>query len=341
MMSTEQIQKLFTTQQNPYTKQVFKQDELPTCTFDETQTKLTLVFPFPKGQTDAFQTFQRNILKCLKIDQQIPSVKIIYSLEETNTGDEAEATVFENSPLQERETLRSLQQKTHPAIIGIVSGKGGVGKSQTTVNLAKALAKKGEKVAIIDADIYGASIQKILNNDEKATSQSATLLPILCDDIEIVSSHMFTPSDEPIIWRGPMLGKLLAHFFNDVLWRSETTYFLIDLPPGTGDIPLDLQQLAPTLEVILVTTPNEDATYVAAKSGLMAQNLNQHIIGVVENMAYFTGDDGVRYFIFGKNGGAQIAQQLHVPLLVQIPIISQDNPINSQPYFEQLAALLG
>lgn len=338
MMSTEQIQTLFTKQQNPYTKQLFKQDELPTCTFDETMTKLTLTFPFPQGKTEAFQTFQRNVLKCLKIDHQIPSVKIIYSLEQPETALSSDDEV---PTLKERESLRTIQQHKKPTLIGIVSGKGGVGKSQTTIGLARALTKKGEKVAIIDADIYGASIQKILNNDEKATSQSETLLPLLIDDIEVISSHMFTPNNEPIIWRGPMLGKLLTHFFHDVLWRSDNTYYLIDLPPGTGDIPLDLQQLAPHLEILLITTPNENASYVASKSGMMAQNLDQHIIGVIENMAYFTGDDGVRYFIFGKNGGAKIASQLNVPLLAQIPIISYDQQEKAEIYFEQLAALLG
>lgn len=336
-MTTEQIQQLFCTQQNPYTKQRFKDDELPQCTFDETGTKLTLFFPFPQGQTEHFQTFQRNVLKCLKIDHQIPSVKIIYQEAQQEAIDPAPEVAH---ALLERDTLRNIQNQKQPHFIGIVSGKGGVGKSQTTVGLAKALQKQGEKVAIIDADIYGASIQKILNNDEKATTQSEQVFPVNINGIEVISSQMFTPNNEPIIWRGPMLGKLLTHFFHDVLWDSDNTYYLIDLPPGTGDIPLDLQQLAPNLEIIIVTTPDQDATFVAAKSGFMAQNLNQHIIGVIENMAYFTGNDGVRYFIFGKNGGAQIATQLNVPLLAQIPIISKDQPIDSAQYFDQLIASL-
>lgn len=340
MMTTEQIQQLFTTYQNPYTKQTFKQDELPVCTFDETHTKLVLTFPFPQGKSDIFQTFQREVLKCLKIDHQIPSVKLIYSQASTQT-DEQTAEQEVQTPLAPKETLRTIQAKSTPRFIGVVSGKGGVGKSQTTVRLAQALMRRGEKVAIIDADIYGASVQKILNNSEKATTQSETVNPVDIDGIEVVSSHMFIPDNEPIIWRGPMLGKLLTHFFQDVLWSSDNTYYLIDLPPGTGDIPLDLQPLAPNLEIILVTTPDHDATFVAAKSGMMAQNLNQHIIGIVENMAYFTADDGKKYYIFGKNGGATIATMLNVPLLAQIPIISQDQPLAIEPYFDQLADLIG
>lgn len=332
-MSAEQIQQLFLKHENPYTKQLFKIDELPTCTFDETMEKLTLVFPFPKGQSDIFQTFQRNVLKCLKIDHRIPSVKILYA--EVRIDEEAET----DSPgLNPKDTLSRIQQLASPHFIGIVSGKGGVGKSQTTVNLAKALQKQGEKVAIIDADIYGASIQKILNNNDKATATDQTVFPVTIDGIEVISSHMFTPNNEPIVWRGPMLGKLLAHFFNDVLWSSDNTYYLIDLPPGTGDIPLDLQHLVPHLEIIVITTPNNDATFIAAKSGFMAQNLNQHIIGIIENMAYFIGDDGTRYYIFGKGGGAQIAMQLNVPLLAQIPIINQDKPIDTSHYFDHIIA---
>lgn len=336
-MTVEQIQQLFLTQQNPYTKQLFKIDELPACTFDETRSKLTLLFPFPKGQTDIFQTFQREVLRCLKLDHQIPSVKIVYS--DVQTPKKVHEDV-QNEPLKVRETLKTLQQKAKPHFIGIISGKGGVGKSQTTIGLARALKRSGQKVAIIDADIYGASIQKILNNSEKINGQSDTILPIMIDDIEVVSSHMFIPDNEPIIWRGPMLGKLLTHFFNDVQWRSENNYYLIDLPPGTGDIPLDLQHLIPDLEVILVTTPDEDATFVASKSGVMAQNLNQHIIGVIENMAYFTGDDQKRYYLFGKNGGTKIAMQLGVPLLAQIPLFSKEKEVDSGTYFDQIIASL-
>lgn len=332
-MTIEQIQAFFLNQQNPYTKCTFKNDELPICTFEDEQTRLTLHFPFPKGQTETFQTFQRSVLKCLKIDHGIPSVKLIYQ-------EEVKHVANVETPLQARDSLANIQKQGKPTLIGIVSGKGGVGKSQTAIGLAQALKRKGEKVAIIDADIYGASIQKILNNSQKADPQSEIVLPLVIDDMEVISSHMFTPNDEPIIWRGPMLGKLLAHFFNDVMWSSDNTFFLIDLPPGTGDIPLDLQQLAPELEIIVVTTPDADATSVAAKSGVMAQNMNQHIIGVIENMAYFTGLDGVRYHIFGKNGGTHIARLLNVPLLAQIPITSQESPLDMSTYFDQIIATL-
>lgn len=339
-MTVEQLNTLLCSLKHPYTKCNFKEDELPICIFDETKTKLTLSFSFPKGQTEAFDTFQRTLLKALKIDQKIPSVKLIYAEAEATTPIEAEVQTESSAPLGEFSTIKQLITAKKVHVIGIISGKGGVGKSQTTIHLAKALQRRGEKVALIDADIYGASLQKILNNTEKALNQSQSVRPLVIEDIEIVSSQMFSDGDNPIIWRGPMLGKLLRHFFEDILWSSETTYILIDLPPGTGDIPLDLQHLAPQLDVILVTTPHPNAAFVASKSGVMAQNMNQHVIGVIENMSYFIGNDGEKYALFGKGGGVQIAQALNTTLLAQIPLSSADAPIDLGPYFDQLVMSL-
>lgn len=328
MITTEQLHTIFSTLKHPYSKCTFTGDDLPVCHFDQENQKLTITFNFPQGQTEQFQAFSRQLLKILKIDFEIPSVKFVYATDETP------------HPAHDANTTASPKNESKAQFIGIVSGKGGVGKSQTTLGLAQALKRRGEKVAIIDADVYGASIQKILGNNDKALQQTNSVKPLIIDDMEIVSSPMFSETNAPIIWRGPMLGKLLNHFINDIEWSEDNTFYLIDLPPGTGDIPLDLQQLVPNLEVIVVTTPDDNAAFVAAKSGIMARNMQQHVIGVIENMSYFIGNDGVRYHIFGKGGGVQIAKVLNVPLLAQIPISSQEAPLAMEPYFDQIIATL-
>jgi ATP-binding protein involved in chromosome partitioning len=207
--------------------------------------------------------------------------------------------------------------KTRPLLIS--SGKGGVGKSSVTTNLAVALAAAGHTVGIVDADIYGFSIPRMLGADRDPVIIDEMLLPPENYGVRCISIGYFVPDGEAVIWRGPMLHKALEQFLTDVFW-DEPDYLLIDMPPGTGDIALSLSQYLPKAEVLVVTTPQEAAQKVARLSAAMAKKVNLPVRGVIENMSWFTGDDGKRYELFGSGGGAELAKELGVPLLAQIPL---------------------
>jgi ATP-binding protein involved in chromosome partitioning len=210
--------------------------------------------------------------------------------------------------------------KTKPLLIS--SGKGGVGKSSVTTNLAVALAAKGYKVGIVDADIYGFSIPRMLGADRDPVVIDNMLLPPEAHGVRCISIGYFVPDGEAVIWRGPMLHKALEQFLTDVFW-DEPDYLLIDMPPGTGDIALSLSQYLPKAEVIVVTTPQPAAQKVARLSAAMAKKVNLPVRGVIENMSWFTGDDGKRYELFGSGGGRELADELDVPLLAQIPLVPE------------------
>ena len=210
--------------------------------------------------------------------------------------------------------------KTRPLLIS--SGKGGVGKSSVTTNLAVALAARGHTVGIVDADIYGFSIPRMLGAEREPVVIDGMLVPPENYGVRCISIGYFVPEGEAVIWRGPMLHKALEQFLTDVFW-DEPDYLLIDMPPGTGDIALSLSQYLPRGEVFVVTTPQEAAQKVARLSAAMAKKVNLTVRGVIENMSWFTGDDGKRYELFGSGGGAELAAELDVPLLAQIPLVTQ------------------
>ena len=209
--------------------------------------------------------------------------------------------------------------KTKPLLIS--SGKGGVGKSSVTTNLAVALAAKGHKVGIVDADIYGFSIPRMLGADRDPVVIDNMLLPPEAHGVRCISIGYFVPDGEAVIWRGPMLHKALEQFLTDVYW-DEPDFLLVDMPPGTGDIALSLSQYLPRAEVLVVTTPQEAAQKVARLSAAMAAKVNLPVRGIIENMSWFTGDDGKRYELFGSGGGQMLADELNVPLLAQIPLMT-------------------
>jgi ATP-binding protein involved in chromosome partitioning len=205
-------------------------------------------------------------------------------------------------------------------VIGIASGKGGVGKSSVTANLGVALAARGHRVGIIDADVWGYSIPKMLGVDRQPVVLDEVMLPPEAYGVGIMSMDFFVAPDQAVIWRGPMLHKALEQFLVDVLW-DDPDFLLIDMPPGTGDVAISLSQFLPRSETIVVTTPQSTAERVAVKAGLMAEKVNQDLLGVVENMSWFTGDDGKRYTLFGEGGGAALAESLGTELLAQIPLV--------------------
>lgn len=208
--------------------------------------------------------------------------------------------------------------KTRPLLIS--SGKGGVGKSSVTVNLAVALASQGYSVGIVDADIYGYSIPRMLGTDRDPVVIDSMLVPPESYGVRCISIGYFVPEGQAVIWRGPMLHKALEQFLTDVYWDAPD-FLLIDMPPGTGDIALSLSQYLPRGEVYVVTTPQQAAQKVARLSAGMADKVKLPVRGIIENMSWFTGDDGKRYEIFGSGGGAELAEELGVPLLGQLPLV--------------------
>jgi ATP-binding protein involved in chromosome partitioning len=206
-------------------------------------------------------------------------------------------------------------------VLLIASGKGGVGKSSVTTNLAVALAARGSSVAVIDADVWGFSIPKMLGVDRPPVVLDQMLLPPEAYGVRCISIGFFAEEDQPVIWRGPMLHKALEQFLTDVYW-DDPDFLLIDLPPGTGDVSLSLAQMLPQSEMYVVTTPQAAAQRVAQRAGYMAAKVNLVVKGVIENMSWFTGDDGRRYELFGNGGGQALSEALEVPLLGQIPLVT-------------------
>src|SRR3989440_4832535 len=206
-------------------------------------------------------------------------------------------------------------------IICVASGKGGVGKSTLTANLGAALAAEGKRVGVLDADVWGYSIPRMLGLGAQRPKVSAErkILPLEAHSTSVMSIGFFVEEDSPVVWRGPMLHKALTQFLEDVAW-GEQDYLLIDLPPGTGDVSMTLSQLLPQSRFVIVTTPQPAAQQVARRAAEMAGKFKLEIAGVVENMAGFTTPGGDRFPIFGEGGGQALAEQLDVPLLAKVPL---------------------
>ena len=211
-------------------------------------------------------------------------------------------------------------------VYAVASGKGGVGKSSITVNLAAALAATGRKVGVVDADIYGHSVPRMLGVSARPTKVQDMIMPPSAYDVKVISVGMFTPGNTPVVWRGPMLHRALQQFLSDVYW-GDLDILLMDLPPGTGDIAISVAQLVPAAEILVVTTPQKAAAEVAERAGAIATQTHQQIVGVIENMSYLPCPHcGERTDVFGTGGGQSVADALtqtlgaRVPLLGQVPI---------------------
>ncbi|MFE8698638.1 P-loop NTPase [Cytobacillus sp. FJAT-53684] len=223
---------------------------------------------------------------------------------------------------EEDKGLLSPGSKT--TFIAIASGKGGVGKSTVSVNLAVSLARLGKKVGLIDADIYGFSVPDMMGITTRPVVRGERIIPVDRFGVKVISMGFFVEDNSPIIWRGPMLGKMLNSFFNEVEW-GDIDYLLLDLPPGTGDVALDVHTMLPTCKEIVVTTPHPTAAFVAARAGAMALKTDHEILGVIENMAYFESKlTGEKEFVFGQGGGQKLADELRTDVLGQLPLQQPD-----------------
>ncbi len=205
-------------------------------------------------------------------------------------------------------------------VLAIASGKGGVGKSTVTVNLAVALAEAGHSVGLLDADIYGFSVPRMLGVEHPPMVVGRTIVPPVAFGVRTMSTGFFVDEDKAIAWRGPMLHKALEQFLVDVHWGAPD-FLVVDMPPGTGDVALSVAQQLPRCELYVVTTPQPAAQRVAQRAGALARQLRLPLRGVVENMSWFVAPDGTRYELFGSGGGAELAATLDVPLLAQIPLV--------------------
>ncbi|PTU81477.1 chromosome partitioning protein ParA [Staphylococcus pasteuri] len=240
-------------------------------------------------------------------------------------------------------TIEGLLSKNNPVeFIAIASGKGGVGKSTVAVNLAVALAREGKKVGLVDADIYGFSVPDMMGIDEKPGIEGKEVIPVERYGVKVISMAFFVEENAPVIWRGPMLGKMLTNFFTEVRW-GDLNYLILDLPPGTGDVALDVHSMLPSSKEIIVTTPHPTAAFVAARAGAMAKHTDHSILGVIENMSYFESKEtGNREYVFGKGGGTKLADELNTQLFGELPLEQPTwNPNDFSPSIYQPEDRLG
>ena len=267
----------------------------------------------------AAQKIERDVTSALESVYQSVTVKMTTMSQEER--DELKARLRGNRPVRYNPFA---QEDNLTRVIFVGSGKGGVGKSTITANLALALARKGLKVGLIDADIFGYSIPGILGVNQPPTKVDELMLPPISQDVRVMSIGFFVEENKPVAWRGPMLHRAIEQFLTDVYW-GDLDFLLVDLPPGTGDVAISLGQLLPGARSIVVTTPQHTAASVAERSGAIGLQTGQSVFGVVENLSYLTSA-GKRLEIFGTGGGQAVANRLaelsghEVPVLVQIPM---------------------
>lgn len=206
--------------------------------------------------------------------------------------------------------------------IAVSSGKGGVGKSSVSANLAVALVRAGHRVGIVDGDIWGFSIPAMLGVDTPPYMVGDMIVPPVSHGVKVMSMDYFVADDKAVIWRGPMLHKAVEQFLKDVFWDN-LDFLIVDMPPGTGDISISMSQFLPKAQVLIVTTPQPTAQRVARRAALMAAEVDQQVMGVVENMSWFTANDGTRYELFGSGGGQALADEVGVDLLARIPLLQE------------------
>jgi len=282
---------------DPNTKISFLEgDSIKHVGIDEENNTVMFIIEVSEKTPEVMKELTREIAKVVKIDMGYSGIKIDF--------------------------IEKKSEKKGPKTILIASGKGGVGKSTVTANLAYALMRMNKRVAIIDADVYGANMPKILGatDHQLLGNQDGKIYPYEKDGIQMVSTEYLVEKNRALLLRGPMLNKVLKLFFEDTIWVGEIDYFLVDLPPGTGDIMLDMRTFNKDAKMVLVTTPQENASHIAIKAGYAAKDLGHDIIGVVENMSYYEVA-GEKHYLFGQGGGKEVADELMVEVLAELPIV--------------------
>jgi ATP-binding protein involved in chromosome partitioning len=255
----------------------------------------------------------------------VSSVEIEFGVMTPEQRKELQQSLGRGSGAASEPVIPFAQPGSRTRVYAVASGKGGVGKSSVTVNLAAALAARGLSVGVVDADIYGHSVPRMLGTDARPTQVEDMIMPPQAHGVKVISIGMFTSGNAAVVWRGPMLHRALQQFLADVYW-GDLDVLLLDLPPGTGDVAISLAQLLPSAEILVVTTPQMAAAEVAERAGAIALQTHQRLVGVVENMSWLELPDGSRMDLFGSGGGQIVADSLtkmtgsRVPLLGQIPL---------------------
>lgn len=302
MLTEKQVIELLETIYDPFLRKTFKETgAIQEVKINEEKGLVSVKIALAKTGTAEQLQVQQTVVQRLK-----------------DAGASSVGLRFAQLPLEEERTANE------PIYLAIASGKGGVGKSTVSVNLAVSLARLGKKVGLIDADIYGFSIPDMMGITERPIVRGEKIIPVERFGVKVISMGFFVEDNSPVIWRGPMLGKMLKNFFDEVEW-GELDYLLLDLPPGTGDVALDVHTMLPTSKEIIVTTPHPTAAFVAARAGAMAVRTNHEVVGVIENMSYFESKTtGEKEYIFGKGGGQKLAEELQTDLLGQLPLGQPD-----------------
>ncbi|MEH7610912.1 MULTISPECIES: Mrp/NBP35 family ATP-binding protein [Bacillaceae] len=317
MLTNEQVLSLLGTINEPFlNKSLAELDAVKEISIKEEKKHVSVKIALLKTGTAEQMQIQTQIVQLLK-QNGADTVGIRF----TEFPEEEKGQFIEDN--EENSTLSLLDNKK-VQFLAIASGKGGVGKSTVSVNLAVSLARLGKKVGIIDADIYGFSVPDMMGITTRPVIRGERIIPVDRFGVKVISMGFFVEDNSPIIWRGPMLGKMLQQFFTEVEW-GDLDYLLLDLPPGTGDVALDVHSMLPSCKEIIVTTPHPTASIVAARAGVMALKTNHEIIGVVENMSYFESKKtGEKEYVFGKGGGERLAKELQTTLLGQLPLQQPD-----------------
>ncbi|MGG4000750.1 Mrp/NBP35 family ATP-binding protein [Anoxybacillus pushchinoensis] len=302
MLTEKQVVELLETIYDPFLKKTFKETgAIQEVKINEEKGLVSVKIALAKTETAQQLQVQQTVVQRLK-----------------DAGASSVGLRFAQLPLEEERMVNE------PIYLAIASGKGGVGKSTVSVNLAVSLARLGKKVGLIDADIYGFSVPDMMGITERPIVRGEKIIPVERFGVKVISMGFFVEDNSPVIWRGPMLGKMLKNFFDEVEW-GELDYLLLDLPPGTGDVALDVHTMLPTSKEIIVTTPHPTAAFVAARAGAMAVRTNHEVVGVIENMSYFESKTtGEKEYIFGKGGGQKLAEELQTDLLGQLPLGQPD-----------------
>ncbi|WP_332649206.1 P-loop NTPase [Lysinibacillus sp. 54212] len=318
MMNEQQVRELLGQLQDPFLHKTLEQTNgIVDISIKEEKQHVSVKVAIAKTNTPEQMTLQMKIVELLK-ENGAASVGIRFEELSQEVLDSFRGQATESEAQDILSPLSSVQ------FISIASGKGGVGKSTVSVNMAVALSRLGKKVGLIDADIYGFSVPDMMGIQEMPVVKEDRIYPVERMGVKVISMGFFVENNAPIVWRGPMLGKVLDQFFRDVDW-GELDYLLLDLPPGTGDVALDIHQMLPSSKEVVVTTPHPTAAFVAARAGAMALQTNHDILGVVENMAWFESKTtGEREYVFGQGGGPKLAEELRTELLGQIPLGQPD-----------------
>ncbi|MBO9131130.1 Mrp/NBP35 family ATP-binding protein [Bacillus sp. 165] len=318
MVSKEQVLEVLAELKDPFLHRTFKEtNAVKEVNIKPEKAHVSLKIALARTGTAEQMQLQGTIVKIIKeIGAASVGLRFIEFTQE-------ELQVFGGSSAEQTaDSLLSPDSKT--IFLAVASGKGGVGKSTVSVNLAVSLARLGKKVGIIDADIYGFSVPDMMGITKRPVVRGDRIIPVERFGVKVISMGFFVEDNAPVIWRGPMLGKMLNHFFTEVEW-GDLDYLVLDLPPGTGDVALDLHSMLPACKEVIVTTPHPTAAFVAARAGAMALRTEHEVIGVIENMSYFESKvTGEKEYVFGKGGGNKLSEELQTKLLGQIPLQQPD-----------------